>query len=235
MRKFESDTKADGVWRTISGRRIFIAEGQSLVEAMRSSKKFNNTEIKEQKDKKYGDGKEPDEDFLKRYTEGDFDSAYIVAQQLIEGKEVDDDKYRTGNGTEHAKETRRLLDKINSSEPSDTVLVRYENGKLHSPPKEGDTVSIGLRSFSRDMDFVNKVAVGEDKGIKAFSDDIVEYRTEGKIKSFDISGYSKFKQEESLVSGDFTVNKVEKVKTEYEDKKGRIAVFEKTVVYIEQK
>ena len=31
-----------GVWRTVGGRRIFIAEGQSLKEAMKASGKFNN-------------------------------------------------------------------------------------------------------------------------------------------------------------------------------------------------
>ena len=32
----------DGVWRTISGRRIFIKKGQSLTEAMRESGKFES-------------------------------------------------------------------------------------------------------------------------------------------------------------------------------------------------
>lgn len=36
----------NGVWRTISGRRIFIAEGQSLTEAMRQSGKFKDMEEK---------------------------------------------------------------------------------------------------------------------------------------------------------------------------------------------
>lgn len=35
-----------GVWRTICGRRVFIAEGQSLTEAMKASGKFENKEIK---------------------------------------------------------------------------------------------------------------------------------------------------------------------------------------------
>jgi hypothetical protein len=33
----------DGVWRTISGRRVFIKKGQSLTDAMRESGKFNNS------------------------------------------------------------------------------------------------------------------------------------------------------------------------------------------------
>ena len=52
----------DGVWRTISGRRIFIAEGQSLTEAMSKSKKFDKSKFRERlrkslsKDKKESEG-----------------------------------------------------------------------------------------------------------------------------------------------------------------------------------
>lgn len=43
----------DGVWRTVGGRRIFIAKGQSLSDAMMKSGKFK----KENRDTKYGDKK----------------------------------------------------------------------------------------------------------------------------------------------------------------------------------
>ena len=33
---------ADGVWRTVGGRRIFIKDGQDLSDAMKESGKFNN-------------------------------------------------------------------------------------------------------------------------------------------------------------------------------------------------
>lgn len=36
----------DGIWRTIAGRRVFIAKGQSLTEAMAKSKKFTNIKQK---------------------------------------------------------------------------------------------------------------------------------------------------------------------------------------------
>lgn len=36
----------DGVWRTISGRRVFIKKGQSLTDAMRESGKFNNSNFR---------------------------------------------------------------------------------------------------------------------------------------------------------------------------------------------
>lgn len=37
---------ADGVWRTVKGRRIFIEEGQSLSDAMRKSGKFEDLKNK---------------------------------------------------------------------------------------------------------------------------------------------------------------------------------------------
>lgn len=234
MRKYESDVKPDGTWRTVSGRRIFIRNGESLTEAMRKSGKFGKADVENAKQRVYGDGQEPSEKFLKDYTEGEFANAYIVAQKLIEGKEINDSAFVTGNGMDHAKETRRLLDKINSSTPSDQTLVRYENGSINPIPKEGDTWTVGLRSFSRDKDFVNKVVANEDKGVKAFGGNIVEYITEGKTRSFDMAPYSNFKQQEALVSGDFKVKNVEKVATQYVDKKGRTLVFDKTVVHIEQ-
>lgn len=40
---------ADGVWRTISGRKVFIKKGQSLTEAMKKSGKFKDADIKDDK------------------------------------------------------------------------------------------------------------------------------------------------------------------------------------------
>lgn len=39
----------NGVWRTISGRRVFIRDGQSLTDAMRESGKFGNKSKAKQK------------------------------------------------------------------------------------------------------------------------------------------------------------------------------------------
>ena len=35
-----------GIWRTISGRKVFIKDGQSLTEAMKSSGKFENQTVR---------------------------------------------------------------------------------------------------------------------------------------------------------------------------------------------
>ena len=44
-----------GVWRTISGRRVFIKEGQSISDAMRESGKFKGKEDKEAQGREYRD------------------------------------------------------------------------------------------------------------------------------------------------------------------------------------
>ena len=49
----EDYSKMDGVWRTISGRRVFIKKGQSLTEAMRESGKFKENKRKTTKSGKY--------------------------------------------------------------------------------------------------------------------------------------------------------------------------------------
>lgn len=41
----------EGIWRTVGGRRIFIAEGQSLSDAMKKSKKFEIEEDKKERQK----------------------------------------------------------------------------------------------------------------------------------------------------------------------------------------
>jgi len=50
MRKFQSDGD-DGIWRTISGRRIFIRNGESLSQAMARSGKFGRDDMEEQIEK----------------------------------------------------------------------------------------------------------------------------------------------------------------------------------------
>lgn len=63
----EDYSKMDGVWRTISGRRVFIKKGQSLTEAMRESGKFQKNE-KQSKKTKIDDLKEKEEE-LKKFEE----------------------------------------------------------------------------------------------------------------------------------------------------------------------
>ena len=47
-----------GVWRTICGRKVFIAEGQSLTEAMRASGKFSDEVIEAAESNEADEGKQ---------------------------------------------------------------------------------------------------------------------------------------------------------------------------------
>ena len=42
----DKKTEAKGVWRTICGRKVFIADGQTLTQAMKASGKFSEKEVK---------------------------------------------------------------------------------------------------------------------------------------------------------------------------------------------
>lgn len=72
----------EGVWRTVGGRRIFIADGEDLATAMKNSGKFKTAEEKEF-DKKY---KIFEDDFYKEWNERgyNFDSktAWGVERRL---------------------------------------------------------------------------------------------------------------------------------------------------------
>ena len=62
------DDEDKGVWRTVSGRRIFIREGQSLTEAMRESGKFRNTPSTTKKtSRKYEDWSSEDKKKFRRW------------------------------------------------------------------------------------------------------------------------------------------------------------------------
>lgn len=50
-----ANEEKEGVWRTVAGRRVFIAEGQSLTEAMKNSKKFDDSSLDMTKYKSFDD------------------------------------------------------------------------------------------------------------------------------------------------------------------------------------
>ncbi len=52
----------DGVWRTVSGRRIFIKDGQSLTDAMKNSGKFEEKDVKTKLKKQFDKNKEKQSD-----------------------------------------------------------------------------------------------------------------------------------------------------------------------------
>lgn len=58
-----------GVWRTIGGRRVFIAEGQNINEAMKESGKFNNIRSKNAERNQKKNYKDAERQLLDDYTQ----------------------------------------------------------------------------------------------------------------------------------------------------------------------
>ncbi len=103
-----------GVWRTICGRKVFIAEGQTLTEAMKASGKFSKGDIKKAGESGAGGGDKPADgktakpkqsvsDYVTKYRNGDKVDAEILVSTVgkreraalgeLLGKEVDATKH----------------------------------------------------------------------------------------------------------------------------------------------
>lgn len=61
-----------GVWRTICGRKVFIADGQSVTEAMRASGKFSDEVIKATESNETDEGKQKKKQENGEMTEEEF-------------------------------------------------------------------------------------------------------------------------------------------------------------------
>lgn len=153
------------------------------------------------------------EDYLKSYTAGNYGACCQISQEIEESGGIS--KEYDSNDLEQTKQIMKVMDSqpVNSEE-----LVRIEAG--YASHEVGDTVTWGIRSTSRDTGFADKVLSRDDDGTsdKLYSkhDDrylgMTEYRIVGDKKSLDISKYSEYDQQESLIKGKFKVVGKEEVK-----------------------
>lgn len=165
------------------------------------------------------------EEYLRDYTAGKYHNACAISQEIAETgdckkykKSVEDD-FTSGRKESLARDieqTKQLLAAIDSQPVKNDELVRVEAG--HASLQPGDTVTWGIRSVSRDLDFGDKVRDQKDDGSesKAYFDGdyigLTEYRITGPKKALDIDMYSDFDQKESLVKGKFRVKSIKKEK-----------------------
>lgn len=120
----ENFNEEDGVWRTVSGRRIFIRNGETLSQAMAKSGKFNNVKKTNWEDQwkklkaKYPDAEEEEGRFgkiLKRYHVKDFADEGSGFYNDITQQELDENPCKLiiyGQGGEHSEyiyENRKAL------------------------------------------------------------------------------------------------------------------------------
>lgn len=173
------------------------------------------------------------EEYLRQYTSGKYGACCKISQEIEETGDckkyiqvVENDKQTLGgqvftserydNLENDLEQTRQIMKAIDSQPVQNDELVRVETGK--SNLQAGDTITWGIRSTSRDTDFADKVLNQEDKGTenKLYSSDdkyygMTEYRIIGNKKALDISQYSEYDQQESLVKGNFKVLSVKNI------------------------
>jgi len=160
---------ADGVWRTIGGRRVFIRNGQSLSEAMIESGKFKNLrsdykKAKEEEDKsKNITASEIDE--LKEYAKKlDIDKLDKKAMELYE---KDDEKGFEKFSDDELKELAKLC-QITEDNPGgraydDEVFEEMDNRGLSLNEAKGDEVKLPSGEIVKNGDSINYEGKNEPK------------------------------------------------------------------------
>lgn len=171
---------------------------------------------------------------LEEYTSGKYEFICNYAQGIVENNDMLKQralKYMIPtleDPVEKIHATELILNAINSQPFRDQDLYRIEKTHWYDKfggYKEGDIVTWGIRSVSRDPSFTEKVIKGLDEGIRPTNGygryyDFITYTIKGKTKSLDISQYSTFDQSENIVSGRFKVESV-KENRYYEDFENR--------------
>lgn len=167
---------------------------------------------------------------LKEYTSGKYSEVCKISQCLAETGSTDNykenlkrDLWKDSEGNIHTteryenvdsniKNTQEIMKVIDSQPITKDPLVRVECG--YADYDIGDTITWGIRSTSRDTSFADKAVNQDDEGLrdKFYTESgegrylgCTEYRILGQKKHLDISEYSNFDQQESLVQGRFKV------------------------------
>jgi len=111
-------------------------------------------------------------------------------------------------------DTLEIINEINMQEISDTTLIRLEkfNNLDIFDYNIGDCFNFGIKSCSKNLNFANDIWRGKIDGIYIYDNaKYIEYRIIGNKKHLDISRYSEYNQDESLVFGKFKIIKKEYV------------------------
>ncbi len=161
---------------------------------------------------------------FKDYSNGKYDYYCEYSQALVSksGQELKDaieyvDKY-SGSGwyiqdmgiDEAKRRTREMMDIIDSQPKTQTPLYRIDRWDFDK--KEGDIIEWGIHSTSRDDSFVDRVLGGNEEGFLEYAEKLksrpVVFEIVGEKKHLDISKYSSFEQQESLVFGKFKIKSI---------------------------
>lgn len=196
-----------GVWRTISGRRVFIKDGQSLSSAMKDSGKFESAPM----------SKDSFESFAKTWADGGYGKYAAYSQYLVEGTmKYSREHYENHILTELDEETKNItkqaMDYIDKNGAYKDELYRIE-ATFRDDIKVGDEVKYGMVSTTRDSSLMDRIISGEDEGLSELSrKEMTMFVYKGEHTAIDISKQSSFNQSESLLKGNYKVTKEEFIK-----------------------
>lgn len=161
---------------------------------------------------------------FKDYTNGKYDYYCEYSQALVSktGKDLQEaiervDKYEGSGwyirnmGVDEAKRrTKEMMDIIDSQPETETPLYRIDRWNFDK--KEGDIIEWGIHSTSRDAGFADRVLGGNEEGFVKYAEQLKSRPTVfeiiGKKKHFDISEFSDYDQQESLVFGKFRIKSI---------------------------
>lgn len=183
----------NGVWRTISGRRVFIREGQSLSEAMRESGKFGGD------DEGTGAGHITESDLYDALEDLPDDEA----EDLIQSIRYYTDDYNW------SLETQEEIENLNRA-IEEAKSVHWDEGELYrginvdeeflDSLQEGDVIETGLpSSWSSDASVADRFASGEHLEDKNEVKVVLVDTTQGPRNAISIQDFSRYPDEQEVL------------------------------------
>lgn len=181
-----------GVWRTISGRRVFIKDGQSLTDAMRESRKFANESTS-------GTGHIDENDLYEALEDLPEDEV----EELVRSIRYYTDDYMWSLETEEeVKNINRAIEEAKTAHWNDGELYRgisVDSDFLESL-KEGDTIETGLpSSWSSDASVAAEFATGEHLESQNDTRVVLVDTTNGPRNAISIRDFSRYQNEQEVL------------------------------------
>lgn len=183
-----------GIWRTISGRRVFIRDGQNLSDAMKESGKFGKNS-----EKSGGAG---------HITEGDlYEALDHLADDEVEDlissvREYTDDYTWSLETQEEIENLNKLIDEARSVHWNDGELYRGVNvdEKFLDSLSEGSVIETGLpSSWSSDVAVAVKFSSGSHLESNNTTRIILVDVTRGNRNAISIQDFSRYPDEQEVL------------------------------------
>lgn len=182
-----------GVWRTISGRRVFIRDGQSLSEAMRESGKFGEY------DEETGAGHITESDLYEALEDLPDDEA----EELIQSIRYYTDDYNWSLETqEEIENLNRAIDEAKSVHWNEGELYRGINvdEDFLDSLQEGDVIETKLpSSWSSDASVADRFASGEHLETTNDVKVVLVDMTQGARNAISIQDFSRYPDEQEVL------------------------------------